>query len=36
MVVTVIAKIIKPNQALRLLARQNCIDRQGNRRRTGE
>jgi len=33
---TVIAKIIKPNQALRLLARQNCIDRQGNRRRAGE
>ncbi|MGD1704511.1 hypothetical protein ACP6PM_32675 [Dapis sp. BLCC M229] len=32
----VTAKIIKPNQALRLLARQNCIDRQGNRRRAGE
>lgn len=30
------AKVIKPNQALRLVARQNCIDRQGNRRRAGE
>ena len=33
---TVSARVIKPNQALRLLARQNCIDRQGNRRRAGE
>ncbi len=33
---TVSAKVIKTNQALRLLARQNCIDRQGNRRRSGE
>ncbi|NES86479.1 MAG: colicin uptake protein, partial [Moorea sp. SIO2B7] len=33
---TIIARIIKPNQALRLMARQNCIDRQGNRRRSGE
>ncbi len=33
---TVTARIIKPNQALRLLARQNCIDRQGERRRAGE
>ncbi len=32
----VTASIIKPNQALRLLARQNCIDRQGYQRRTGE
>lgn len=32
----VTAKVIKTNQALRLLARQNCIDRQGNRRRSGE
>ncbi len=30
------ARVIKPNQALRLVARQNCIDRQGNRRRSGE
>lgn len=30
------AKVIKPNQALRLVARQNCIDRQGSRRRAGE
>ena len=33
---TITAKIIKPNQALHLMARQNCIDRQGNRRRSGE
>ncbi|AFZ17453.1 colicin transporter [Allocoleopsis franciscana] len=33
---TVTTRVIKPNQALRLLARQNCIDRQGNRRRAGE
>jgi major vault protein len=33
---TVTAQVIKPNQALRLLARQSCIDRQGNRRRAGE
>lgn len=33
---TVSAIIIKPNQALRLMARQNCIDRQGNRRKAGE
>ncbi|MBD2182426.1 colicin uptake protein [Aerosakkonema funiforme] len=32
----VTARVIKPNQALRLLARQNCTDRQGNRRRVGE
>ncbi len=32
----VTATVIKPNQALRLLARQNCTDRQGNRRRAGE
>ncbi|MGK7873180.1 MAG: colicin uptake protein [Xenococcaceae cyanobacterium] len=32
----VTASIIKPNQALRLMARQSCIDRQGNRRRAGE
>jgi major vault protein len=33
---TVTAQVIKPNQALRLLARQSCTDRQGNRRRAGE
>ncbi|QIZ73127.1 colicin uptake protein [Oxynema aestuarii] len=33
---TVKATVIKTNQALRLLARQNCIDRQGHRRRAGE
>lgn len=33
---TVAARVIKTNQALRLLARQNCIDRQGHRRRAGE
>lgn len=33
---TVTARVIKTNQALRLLARQNCLDRQGNRRRSGE
>ncbi|HBK66713.1 MAG TPA: colicin uptake protein [Cyanobacteria bacterium UBA11166] len=33
---TVKAIVIKPNQALRLMARQNCIDRTGNRRRAGE
>jgi major vault protein len=33
---TVKAKIIKPNQALRLIAPQSCTDRQGNRRRAGE
>lgn len=33
---TVTARVIKPNQALRLLARQNCIDRQGQQRRAGE
>jgi major vault protein len=33
---SVTAIIIKPNQALRLMARQNCVDRQGNRRRAGE
>jgi len=33
---TVKAKVIKPNQALRLLARQACVDRQGRRRRAGE
>lgn len=33
---TVKAKVMKPNQALRLLARQACIDRQGHRRRAGE
>lgn len=30
------AIVIKTNQALRLMARQNCIDRTGNRRRAGE
>lgn len=30
------AKVIKSNQALRLLARQTCTDRQGHRRRAGE
>ena len=30
------AIIIKPNEALRLRARQNCIDRLGNKRRVGE
>lgn len=33
---TVQATVIKPNQALRLIARQYCTDRQGNRRRAGE
>ncbi|HEY9668993.1 MAG TPA: colicin uptake protein [Coleofasciculaceae cyanobacterium] len=33
---TVTAEVIKTNQALRLRARQNCIDRQGGRRRAGE
>ncbi|NEN99115.1 MAG: colicin uptake protein, partial [Moorea sp. SIO3I7] len=33
---TVTAEVIKPNQALHLLARQNCTDRQRNRRRAGE
>lgn len=33
---TVQATIIKTNQALRLFARQNCIDRQGINRRAGE
>ena len=33
---TVSAFTIKPNQALRLMARQTCIDRLGNRRRAGE
>lgn len=33
---TVSAIVIKPNQALRLMARQTCIDRLGNRRRAGE
>lgn len=33
---TVKATTIKPNQALRLMARQNCTDRQGNPRRAGE
>jgi major vault protein len=33
---TVAATVIKPNQALRLQARQNCTDRLGNRRRAGE
>ncbi|HAX78665.1 MAG TPA: colicin uptake protein [Cyanobacteria bacterium UBA11372] len=32
----VTAQVIKPNQALRLIARQSCTDRQGNRRRAGE
>jgi len=30
------ARVIKSNQALRLLARQSCTDRQGHRRRAGE
>ncbi len=33
---TIKATIIKPNQALRLLARQACIDHQGKQRRAGE
>lgn len=33
---SVSAMVIKPNQALRLMARQNCVDRLGNRRRAGE
>lgn len=33
---TIAAQVIKPNQALRLIARQSCTDRQGNRRRAGE
>jgi major vault protein len=33
---TVKAVVIKPNQALRLITRQSCTDRQGNRRRAGE
>jgi major vault protein len=33
---TIAAIVIKPNQALKLLAQQNCIDRQGQQRRTGE
>ncbi len=33
---TVSAIVIKPNQALRLMTRKNCIDRLGNRRRAGE
>ncbi len=33
---SVSALIIKPNQALRLMARQNCVDRQGYRRKAGE
>ncbi|NER23199.1 MAG: colicin uptake protein [Symploca sp. SIO1C2] len=33
---TITAQIIKTNQALRLRSRQNCTDRQGQRRRTGE
>jgi major vault protein len=33
---TIKALIIKPNQALCLTARQNCIDRLGNKRRAGE
>ena len=35
-VAMVTAKVIKPNQALHLLARQACTDRQGNRRKAGE
>lgn len=30
------AIIIKPNEALRLMARQNCVDRLGEKRRAGE
>jgi major vault protein len=33
---TVKPTVLKPNQALRLIARQNCTDRHGNRRRAGE
>jgi major vault protein len=33
---TVSAITIKPNQALKLVAKQNCIDRQRQQRRTGE
>lgn len=35
-IATVIAQVIKPNQALKLIARQSCTDRLGNRRRAGE
>ena len=33
---TVTATTIKPNQALRLMARRSCTDARGNRRRSGE
>lgn len=33
---TVKSQVIKANQALRLITRQSCTDRQGNRRRAGE
>ncbi|HEY9704097.1 MAG TPA: colicin uptake protein, partial [Allocoleopsis sp.] len=33
---TISAEVIKTNQALRLLARKSCIDRNGNLRKTGE
>ena len=33
---TIRASIIKPNQAIKLRARKECIDRQGNARVTGE
>ena len=33
---TVRATIIRPNQAIKLRARKECIDRQGNERVTGE
>jgi len=33
---TVQATIIKPNQAIKLRARKECIDREGNARVTGE
>jgi major vault protein len=33
---TIKAEVIKPNQALRLLAKKACVDRQGIRRKAGE
>jgi len=35
-VAMVTAKVIKPHQALHLIARQSCMDRLGNRRKAGE
>ena len=33
---TIRATVIKPNQAIKLRARKECVDRQGNNRVTGE